>query len=158
MESFPEEEKAPISNDSQEPFLFDIPQDPQELTESHYEALDKRYGGMIDGYAREDKIRDGALQGALWIELCKRTGGEISQGVLEAYLRNKRNLKLSSYSQNAPWFTSKVVRSPNVNKSPNKNSAKKTSTLRTSSKPPSLSEKAKGGNDDSFDEDRPVVW
>ncbi len=156
MESSPSEEreKAPISNDSQESFLFDLPHDPQELTDAHYEALDKRYGVMIDAYIQEGRIRDGVFQGALWLEIHERTKHEIPQSILLAYIHNKRNLKLSSSSQTVPWSTSKVIRSGEATKSP----SKKSSTLRTPSKPPFLSQKAKGANDDSFDEERPMAW
>lgn len=143
----------PIPNEEQESFLFDLPSDPQKLTEFDYDMLDKRYGVMIDRYISEGKIKNNILQGSLWIKLWKHIENEIPSATLEAYLRNRRKLTLSEFSQVPPWSTSKVIRPVPYTKKDLKPSL----TFQAPLKPPTESWKDKSSNDDTHRDDSPTL-
>jgi hypothetical protein len=100
MENFRGEGSADsgaIPQDAQKPlFIGEVSTSiPEELTKQDYDILDQRLGGYVDALIASGRIKKGVFQGGAYLELYKQVQKETSSKLLEAYLRNRRNLRLS---------------------------------------------------------------
>lgn len=122
-------------------FVFEFPENPEELTQADYDALDGRYGAIFDEYKAQGKIKDGALQPSCWIDFYKRTRSDgVPQKVLAAYVHNRRGLTLGEQKPD-----SKVIRPTELRNS---------STLHVPHTPPILTQKDRAaGEKPEEDED-----